>query len=453
MGRQGTSPCLRVSDCAWGACMEFPLAWIQEQLGTDGVSNDPDVCRAYTVNGVRPAAVAWPSDAQTMADVLGWATGQRLAVVPWGGGTQQSAIPAPNRYDLALSTAQLRRVLEYEPAELVITVEAGITLTGLAEVLAPARQFLPISVPDPGRATVGGLIATNAAGPERLRYGSTRDLVLGVTVALADGSLVRGGGKVVKNVAGYDLTRLFNGSWGTLGVITSASLRLFPLPPLYQTLVVHCDSWDVAQAAALRLYSSRLGPHGLTIAPALGGGDGQAPSLALFVRFGALPVTVTRQIAEARALVTAAGARPGEILEGEAEAAQWERLVHMIYHTSGVHLRASVLPSRVAEAAQALLAVATRNGWPGYALAHVGAGTVLAAWEAPPGPTLATAVSSARAQIGAVGGWLVVQRAAPQDPPLDYWGSTTPGALPLMRRVKIELDPAGTLNPGRFLGF
>jgi glycolate oxidase FAD binding subunit len=160
-------------------------------------------------------------------------------------------MPVPARYDLALSTARLRHVLEYEPAELVITVEAGITLAGLAGVLAPAGQFLPVSVPDPGRAMVGGLIATNAAGPERLRYGSTRDLVLGVTVALADGSLVRGGGKVVKNVAGYDLTRLFNGSWGTLGVITSASLRLFPIPPVRQTMVVRCDSWSAAQTAAL----------------------------------------------------------------------------------------------------------------------------------------------------------------------------------------------------------
>jgi FAD/FMN-containing dehydrogenase len=189
------------------------------------------------------------------------------------------------------------------------------------------------------------------------------------------------------------------------------------------------------------------------VAPVTDGGNGQVPSLALFVRFGGLPVTVARQMGDARALAASTGAQPGEILEGEAEAAQWERLIHAIHHAPGVHLRASVLPLQVADVAQALSAVAAGNGWPGYTLAHVGAGTVLAAWDAPPGPAVASAVSSARAQIGALGGWLVVQRAASQDPPLDYWGPTTPGTLPLMRKVKAALDPVGTLNPGRVGGF
>ncbi len=427
------------------------FAWLQERLGADGVCDDPGFCRSYAIDGAVPAAVTWPDEARGVGDVLRWATAQGLAVVPWGGGTQQRALPAPPRYDLALSTARLRRVLEYEPAELVVTVEAGITLAELAAILASAGQFWPISLPDPERATVGGAIATNAAGPERLRYGAARDLVLGVTVALADGSLVRGGGKVVKNVAGYDLTRLFTGSWGTLGVITSASLRLYPIPPIRQTLVVRCDSWTIAQAAALKLYSSPLGPHGLTVAPAAESEKGRSSSLNLFVRFGGPPATVARQLADARALVQDVGAQPMETLDGQTDAACWEALVRAAHRAPGVHLRASVLPSQVAAAAQVLSATAEAKGWPGYVMAHVGAGTVWAAWEALPGPALASAVASARAQIAALGGWLVLQRAAPQEPPLDYWGPTTPGAHPLMRKIKAVLDPTGTLNPGRFV--
>ncbi len=431
--------------------MERWSAWLQERLGPDGMDSDQELCRAYALNGIAPAAVAWPADAQAAADTLGWATAQGLAVVPWGGGTQQQALPTPTRYDLALSTARLRRVLEYEPAELVVTVEAGITLAELAAALAPAGQFWPISLPDPERATVGGAIATNAAGPERLRYGAARDLVLGVVVALADGSLVHGGGKVVKNVAGYDLTRLFTGSWGSLGVITSASLRLYPIPPVRRTLVIRCDSWAIAQAVALRLYRSPLGPYGLTVAPAAEGEGGRPTSLNLFVRFGGLPATVARQLADARAMAQSAGAQPAEALDGEMDAACWETLTRATLRAPGVILRASVLPSQIAEAAQALSAAAEVRGWPSYVMAHVGAGTVLATWDAPLGPALASAVASARAQITALGGWLTLQRAALQEPPLDHWGPTTLGALPLMRKIKAVLDPTGTLNPGRFV--
>jgi glycolate oxidase FAD binding subunit len=431
--------------------METWGTWLRERLGTDSVEDDPEFCRMYALNGIAPVAVAWPDEAQAVADVLGWASTQGLAVVPWGGGTQQQGLPAPVRYDLALSTTRLRRILEYEPAELVVTVETGITLAELATTLAPARQFWPISLPDPERATVGGAIATNAAGPERLRYGAARDLVLGVTVALADGSLVRGGGKVVKNVAGYDLTRLFTGSWGTLGVITSASLRLYPIPPIRQTLVVRCNSWAIAQAAALKLYGSPLGPHGLTVAPAIEGVRGRPASLNLFVRFGGLSVTVARQLTEARALVQEAGAQPMEVLDGEAEVACWEELGRALAHAPGMLLRVSVLPSRVAEAAQVLSAAAEAEGWPNYVMAHVGAGTVLAAWDAPPGSTLASVVTSVRAQITALGGWMVLQRAAPQEPPLDYWGAIPSGIPLLMRKIKAVLDPADTLNPGRFI--
>ncbi|HEY64388.1 MAG TPA: FAD-binding oxidoreductase [Caldilineae bacterium] len=431
--------------------MMSDLAWLQERFGPEGIADDERTLAAHAIGDMRPTVVVSPPDAQGVADTLRWASEHGLAVVPWGGGTQQAAMLAPERYDLALRTGRLREVIEYEPAELVITVEAGITVSELAEILAPHQQFLPVTVPQPQRATIGGLIATNAAGPERLHYGAMRDLVLGVTVALTDGSLIRGGGRVVKNVAGYDLTRLFNGSWGTLGVITAASLRLSPVPAVRRTLVMRCASWEGAQEAALALYHSRLGPQGLTIAPIDSMGGGTLDSLELLIRFGGLPTTVERQMAEAQKLAEEAGARLDRILEGKEEATLWIQLVERAHQAPGVHLQASVLPSQVAEAVHVLSEIADAHGWPSYPLAHAGAGTVLTAWDAPGDAPLAEAISTARTHLRVLGGWLFIRRAPPQKAPLDYWGETTPGARPLMRRIKEELDPAGILNPGRFL--
>ncbi len=426
------------------------LSWLKERLPSEDVGDTPNLRAEYALDDATPAVVVRPSEAQAIADTLRWASDQRLAVVPWGGGTQQAAMPAPTRYDVALCTTRLNRVLDYEPAELVITVEAGITLAALSEVLAPQGQFLPITVATPERATIGGLIATNAAGPERLRYGSTRDMVLGVTVALADGSLIRGGGRVVKNVAGYDLTRLFNGSWGTLGVITAASLRLYPIPPVRRTVAVRCTSWAEAQTIALRLHSSRLGPQGLTIAP-IDTEEAGVPPVDLFVRFGGPPATVERQIAETQAMASAEGAQADRILEGDQEETLWRHLADPSLHAPGVHLQANVLPSRVVEAVRTLTTVAEVHGWPSRSWAHVGAGTVLTVWDAPPDPSLAGAVHSARERITTMGGWLFVRQAPRRSPSLDYWGTTTEGALPLMRGIKAKLDPAGILNPGRFI--
>ena len=182
------------------------------------------------VAGMQPSFVVEPGSEQELAKVLMLASAAGLAVIPRGGGTKLEWGNAPARADVILSTARMNRVIEHAWADLTVSVEAGCTIAKLQETLAKHGQRLALDALWPERATVGGVLSTNDSGALRLRFGSLRDLVIGVTVALADGTVASSGGKVVKNVAGYDLPKLVTGAFGTLGVITRAIFRLHPLP-------------------------------------------------------------------------------------------------------------------------------------------------------------------------------------------------------------------------------
>lgn len=218
--------------------------------------------RDYTVHNTSPAQVVAPATAEELADCLREATARGLAVVPWGAGTRQHIGRAPTRYDLAIATHGLARVLDYHPDDLVVTLEAGATLGAVQAELARHGQWLPWDAPLPGRASVGGLLASGAAGPLRLGYGAPRDWTLGMRVALGDGRLVRSGGRVVKNVAGYDTHKLHIGALGTLGVIVEATFKVQPLPERRRTLLASfTDAYLPEQAiAALRAPPSSRSP-------------------------------------------------------------------------------------------------------------------------------------------------------------------------------------------------
>ena len=188
------------------------------------------------VAGVRSSIVVEPGTEQELAKVLKLANAVRLAVIPRGGGTKLEWGNRPERADVILSTSRLNRVIEHAWADLTVSVEAGCTIGKLQETLAKHGQRLALDVLWPERATVGGVLSTNDSGALRLRFGSLRDLVIGVTLALADGTVASSGGKVVKNVAGYDLPKLVTGALGTLGIITRAICRLHPLPRETRTI-------------------------------------------------------------------------------------------------------------------------------------------------------------------------------------------------------------------------
>src|SRR5262245_36228814 len=241
-----------------------------------------------------------PRDGDELAAVLAEASraGKRIAVR--GGGTKFDWTSARTAPDLIVSTANLTRVLAHRHGDLTATIEAGATLADVNRALGQHRQWIPLDPPWPDRATIGGIVATNDSGPRRHRFGAPRDLIIGVEIARADGVRAKAGGIVVKNVAGYDLARLMTGSFGCLGLILSATFKLYPVPAASRTVVAELPSADAAGALALALNSSQLTPTAVEV---------QAPPLRILVRFESTEASVEEQSAQAARLVEQTGGR------------------------------------------------------------------------------------------------------------------------------------------------
>ncbi len=226
-------------------------------------SKAPADLSQYAVLGRQPAHVLRPQSPEEALDVVRENVGK--ALVPWGGGTRQSLGYPPERYDAALVTAHLDKITEYEPADLTITAQAGVTLAALQAVLAKHGQCLPLDIARPETQTLGGVIAARANSLRRFSSGSVRDLLLGVSVINSRGEIVKGGGKVVKNVAGYDLPKLYCGSLGTLGLITEATFKVAPLPEASATVALPLDADHNSEDVLDHLLGSELLPSFLSL--------------------------------------------------------------------------------------------------------------------------------------------------------------------------------------------
>ena len=212
------------------------------------------------LEGRTPDAAVFPGTVEEVRAVLELASAEGVPMIPWGGGTASAVGTPPARAGVVLGLRRLTRLIEHEPGDLTVTAEAGITVAALQAALGGRGQWLSLDPPEAERATLGGAIATNAAGPRRQLYGTVRDLLIGITVVTGDGAVVRGGGKVVKNVAGYDLPKLFVGSYGTLGVIVEATLKLRPRPEQERLFAVAFDRLKDTGAAARAILASDLIP-------------------------------------------------------------------------------------------------------------------------------------------------------------------------------------------------
>ncbi|MEA2598117.1 MAG: glycolate oxidase binding subunit, partial [Thermomicrobiales bacterium] len=218
-----------------------------------------------TVDGYTPIRIVEPERPSDVAEVLADAAAEGLAVTPIGGGTSLGLGNVPERLDIGLSTNRLRGIIDYEPADLTLSVAAGSPFADVQAVLAEHGQTLPIEVPHPDRATIGGLIATALAGPRRYGAGTLRDLLIGVSAAHPSGTVTKAGGMVVKNVTGFDLMRLYLGSLGTLGVLVSANFKVLPLPRFEATLLVTYSALAPALDAANRIRVGRVQPVSLEV--------------------------------------------------------------------------------------------------------------------------------------------------------------------------------------------
>src|SRR6266851_3044750 len=259
---------------------------------------------ASAIDGIASTPRVTPASREEMAEALRLADSRGEAVAPVGGGTQLDLGMPPTRLDLVIETTRLNKVVEYEPADLTVTVEAGLPFADLQKQLAEQGQFLALDPPAAASATIGGVIATNVSGPLRFAYGTARDLVIGTRVANPDGTLTRAGGRVVKNVAGYDLNKLYVGSLGTLSIIVELSFKLAPIPPAAESVVGQFADVDTARRVGNAVVHSPLSPLAIEL---LGPGAAEAAGLPranlLVFRLGGYPQAVERQVRDLSALI------------------------------------------------------------------------------------------------------------------------------------------------------
>lgn len=386
---------------------------------------------AWAVDGIDPQRTITPETEQEVAEALAEARSAGQAVIPMGGGTMLQVGNLPQRYDLALSTAKLTGIVEYTPADLTVVVRAGTALAALDGELSEHGQFLPLGVPLPSKATLGGALAANASGPWRTAYGSARDMVIGMRMALPSGTVAKSGGRVVKNVAGYDLAKLFIGSFGTLGVITEVALKIYPRPSVVHTLISEIP--DLASALRTAGSIRDLGPGILDLQVASAGLGAQLglDGPALLVTVGGGEAATGELVSQVEDL---AGARS---LDGEAGARLKDALRDF---PATATAKLSVLPARLGELADP----GSRHTsllYPAVGVAYLRA------------PDLTVAEGQAlREQITARGGSLVLlDTPAAWKGEVDAWG--TPGPeLALMKKVKDVFDPERVMSPGRFIG-
>jgi glycolate oxidase FAD binding subunit len=387
--------------------------------------------------------------------ILKLAHRSNVAVAPRGGGTKLGWGHPPTRLDLVLTTARLNRLLEHASGDLVARVEAGISLARLQEELAGAGQQLALDPPEQG-ATVGGIIATNASGSLRLRYGTMRDLLIGITYILPDGTVAKAGGRVVKNVAGYDLNKLFTGSLGTLGLVAEAIVRLHPLPATRRFAAVSVDSPKRLNAAVQSILHSQLVPSALDLAWHSDGHGQPAPSpllpgpWILTVLFEGIEQGARAQAETAAHLLSRHG--EAHVFDEREGQELWQRVTAMPWSSPGdAGLKINHLPARLDRVLQEVLDLANEAGAETRIGGHAGSGVTLVALSGAD-DQVAGIVEEMRKRVAPDGGSVVVLQAPGRlKEMLDVWGPVG-DALPLMRQTKLRFDPKGLMNPGRFVG-
>ena len=414
---------------------------LQRIVGESGILPDAQIAN-YTIDGLTPKAVVLPASVWEIQDVLRFAAAQHLSVIPAGSGSKLQSGNPPEKVDIVLAMTRINEVVEYEPADLTVTVEAGIQLTALQEKLADNGQFLPLNPPYASRCTLGGIVAANASGSLRLRYGTARNLVLGLRVVHASGTVVKSGGKVVKNVAGYDVNKLYIGSFGTLGILTEMTLKLSPIPARQALLTAQFQDMQAAAKTGLSIVGSQTLPDFVNL---LVNSEHARPTLV--AGFGGDAETVTWQLERARRIMELNGAIGVKEVEGES----FQKLNDAIRafaesenDSRTVIVQVNLKRTDIAEFAENVL---TNNA---EMLALLGSGVLYLKMEQVEG--LAETLATLRERVVAAHGSLIIESAPPElKQQLDVWGPVAPRARNLMQQLKARFDERNLLNPGRFV--
>ena len=443
---------------------ETLVANLEALIGADCVETMAQQLLCCAIDDRQPTMAARPKTVEQAAEVVAWAGRERLAVAPWGQGTQMHVGAPPQRYDVALLLSGLNRVLEYDDANLTLIAEAGATLRDMYRLTVPKRQFLPLGYPG-SYASLGGSLVTNTSGFKRARYGGVRDLLLGVQVALPDGALARFGGRVVKNVAGYDMNKLYVGSYGAFGVVLATSYRLAALPEDDRFFAAAFPTLAQAMEAAARVQTSFLNPAAVML---LDHRAVQAMGLPLTVsashttllfNFDGLHEAVERELQESEQACQHSGMTAATQISGEAMLGIWEqldqwRMVPNANEAGRLRLRIGALPNRIADVVETLDATPPPGLQDAFWYADYAHGQVFTHLHIDAQATVERMLpwlAELRRQACAWRGYCQVMSApATLRQHLDLWGET-PGMTALLRRYKTQFDPHAILNPGRYI--
>lgn len=432
-------------------------------LGPSHVQTDPAACAGLAVDGKVPECAVAPSTAEQVAAVLRYVGEHHLALIPRGNGTKLSMGNPPRRYDIALPLRELNRVIHYEPADLTISVEPGMTFGAFQDLVGRNGLWLPLDPRGGAEASIGGIIAANAAGPLRQGFGGPRDMVLGLKIATTDGKIAKTGGRVVKNVAGYDLGKLLTGSFGTLGVIVEACLKLFPKPPERATFTMRAGTLGIARDLRRSILRSPLDALRLVLldspATALVDDSSQSqdrPEAELWIELGGSHRVIERCAYELKQLTSAVGATLAR--REEAEKA-WEHISNLAHWLQRKYRDVTVLKAALpVMASEEFLSRAQQEAEAERialaSFAQVGVGIVhLCALQEKLTANLVGWVARLRQAAADLGGTLVIEHCpVALKSGVDVWGAGGDD-LAAMRKLKSAWDPKEVLAPGRFLGF
>ena len=424
-------------------------------VGDDGLLPG-DQLNDYRVDSFEPKAVVLPESVQQIQNLLAFAADRELSVIPAGSGTKLGIGNPPQKVDLVLSTRKLNSMIEYEPADLTVTVQAGMRLADLQAKLSENGQFLPLDPPYAAYATVGGITASNSSGPLRMRHGTPRNQALGMRVVQSDGAVVKSGGKVVKNVSGYDLNKLYIGSFGTLGVITELSFKLYPLAEGGIIALLRFKRVEDAVKAASDITSSQLAPSYLNLF-INGVPDTKILDPSLVVGIDSHPKAITWQKNQVQWIAKQSGTIGVEIIEGggAANLAEAMRAFTQANPSQRVivckaNLRMSDIGEYVGVAFEAtkVLECSVR------VMALMGTGQVYLVFsectDTVEPETIASALSKLRELASNIGGNLILETAPVEvKRHIDVWGTVGSGSE-IMKKIKAQFDSGRLLNPGRF---
>jgi glycolate oxidase FAD binding subunit len=407
----------------------------------------------YSVGGFAPQTIYTPRDAHELAQILAQCNSEKRAVVPWGGGTLQHLGNAPTQFDAAIQTANLNQVIEYAFDDLTATFGAGMTLAEIERVLNEHGQFLPLDVPHPERATIGGVLASGMNGALRLRYGLARDYMLGNRFVTVDGQIIKAGAKVVKNVAGYELHKVQVGAFGTLGLLTEATFKVFPRPPAEISAWASFDELRDACAAVGQVWNLPIPPLAIELFDARTARFIEPNALGAWhiaARFSGSKATMA---AARDVFANAANENHARAVETLDDAQKFWRAVADMpaalreHFSDALLVRASVPPKELQNALRILLETPNAP----RIFAHAAAASIYASFpDASASPE--TFIATLRARVHDLRGHLIVESAPPTlRKNLNAWDDVGASSK-LMQALKRKFDPNNILNPGRFVG-